>query len=130
MESATFSLAYMSRDVSCTLSIEVLPPSSLRPSCSGENSQYDSGLVYKSSGGSEVVPSVQTGTPGPSLGPGEVSVAVDDTCTIYAWSRHPVEIGVKTWGMETLTLVVEQIWKRYGHTEVEVFGSQEKTHCH
>lgn len=42
----------------------------LAKSCSDENNQYDSGLVYKSSGGSEVVPSVETGTSGPSLGPG------------------------------------------------------------
>lgn len=59
----------MSRDFSCGKSIKVLPPSSQRPSCSGENRQYDSGLLYKSSGLPEVTSFVQTAASGSSLGP-------------------------------------------------------------
>lgn len=103
MESATSSLRNkLSRNVSCADCIKVLSPSSQRPSGSGENRQYDSGLLYKSSVGPEVTPFMHTGASGSFLGPGEVSVALSD---VYPWSpecrsRNPVNMGVETLGME------------------------------
>jgi len=50
-----------------------LPPGS--PSCSSANTQYVGGLIYKSAGGLEIVPSMQkTGTSGSSVVPGQTTL--------------------------------------------------------
>lgn len=60
-------------------------------------------LVYTSSGGYVVAPSLQTGTPDPAVGSGQTALTED---SLYPWvpesgSRHSVEARAEAWEMET-----------------------------
>ncbi len=82
---------------------EELSPRSQRSPCPNTSRQYVSGLVFEPSGGSEVTPSVQIGTPDPPVVQGETVVSQSDVCPRgpESGSRRPVEAGVEARGMET-----------------------------
>ncbi|XDV26199.1 hypothetical protein PO909_029966 [Leuciscus waleckii] len=91
------------RDAGCISGTPTFPSRPQRPSCSSSNRQYVGGLLHKSAGGPEIAPTMQIGTSGSSVVPGQTSLSQS---YVYPWgrkcgSRHPVEAGTEARGMET-----------------------------
>ncbi|XDV37990.1 hypothetical protein PO909_007490 [Leuciscus waleckii] len=82
---------------------EELPAGPQRSSCPREVRQYVSGGLYKPSRGSEVSPSMQTGTSDPPVVPMETVVSQSNIHPgeSESGSRHPVEAAAEARGMET-----------------------------
>ncbi|KAG1924652.1 hypothetical protein F2P79_026026, partial [Pimephales promelas] len=100
----SFLLAHkLPRNVGGVLSSEEFSARPPRSPRSSENRQYVSGVLFKPPGGSEVAPSVQTGTSDPPVVPAETVVSQGDVCPgePEPGSRHAVKAGAEARRMET-----------------------------
>jgi len=97
-------MAYkLSRDVGSVSGSETLPTRPERSSCSCLVRQHIGGLLHKPSGGSALSPVIQSGSPDPSMVPGEAPLFEGDLSpgVFKSGSGHPVEAGAEARGMET-----------------------------
>ncbi|KAK3568430.1 hypothetical protein QTP86_006944 [Hemibagrus guttatus] len=107
-------------------STETLSPTPQGLPCAGAHRQHHSGCLYQPSGRSAFTPYVQVGAADPALGRDQTPFAESDFCSRAHKSgdRLPVETSAEAWGV-----VVESIWRIYGQAEVDLFTSEESTHC-
>lgn len=100
---ALFLAHQLPRNAGGLQSSQELSPGPPRPPCPDTIRQYVRGIVSESSGGSEVAPSMQVGSPDPPVVPGETVVSQRDVRPRgpEPGSRRPVEAGVEARGVAT-----------------------------